>query len=344
VPLKRWAFNTARRHDPNCPDDIRSALRWVTSHTRPVSALRNPRLLRQVLDGLTVKLDGTPAAPSVTSRRRKILHAALEYAVELELLDKNPIPALKWTPPKTTHGIDRRRVANPIQARTLLHAVGQQRGGRRLVAFFGCLYYAALRPEEAISLAKHNLSLSTQGWGELHVERAEPYAGKEWTDSGRNRDQRPLKQRARGEVRVVPCPPPLTALLHAHIQEFGVQPDGRLFIGERNDGELPTMTIGRMWQRARQAAFTAEVAASPLAKTPYDLRHAAVSTWLNGGVPPTTVAEWAGHSVEVLLRIYAKCLDGGDALIRQRVQAALGYADNEYDVTGSNPVTPTMPV
>ena len=68
-------------------------------------------------------------------------------------------------------------------------------------------------------------------------------------------------------------------MLHAHIQEFGVQQDGWLFIGERN-----------------------------------------------GGVPPTTVAEWAGHSVEVLLRIYAKCLDGGDALIRQRVQAALGHA------------------
>jgi integrase len=344
--LKRWAFNTTRRDDPNCPDDIRSALRWVASHTRPVSALRDPRLLRQILDGLTVKLDGTPAAPSVTSRRRKILHAALEYAVELELLDKNPMPALKWTPPKTTHGIDRRRVANPIQARTLLHAVGEQRGGWRLVAFFGCLYYAALRPEEAISLAKHNLSLPKRGWGELHIERAEPYAGKEWTDSGRNRDQRPLKQRARGEVRVVPCPPPLTALLHAHVQEFGVQPDGRLFVGERNGGELPTMTIGRMWRRARQAAFTVEVAASPLAKTPYDLRHAAVSTWLNGGVPPTTVAEWAGHSVEVLLRIYAKCLDGGDALIRQRVQAALGYADTDNDNgegTDSNPVTPTTP-
>ncbi len=91
------------------------------------------------------------------------------------------------------------------------------------------------------------------------------------------------------------------------------------------------MTIGRVWRRARQAAFTAEVAASPLARTPYDLRHAAVSTWLNGGVPPTTVAEWAGHSVEVLLRIYAKCLDGGDALVRRRVQAALGYADTDND-------------
>jgi integrase len=141
---------------------------------------------------------------------------------------------------------------------------------------------------------------------------------------------------------VVPCPPALTALLHVHIEQFGIQPDGRLFVGERNGGEPPTMTIGRVWRRARRAAFTAEVAASPLAKTPYDLRHAAVSTWLNGAVPPTTVAEWAGHSVEVLLRIYAKCLDGSDALVRRRVQAVLGHADNENDVTASNRVTPTM--
>ena len=57
-----------------------------------------------------------------------------------------------------------------------------------------------------------------------------------------------------------------------------------------------------------------------------------MSTWLIDGVPPTTVAKWAGHSVEVSLRIYAKCLDGGDALIRQRVQAALGHADIDRNV------------
>jgi hypothetical protein len=45
-----------------------------------------------------------------------------------------------------------------------------------------------------------------------------------------------------------------------------------------------------------------------------------------------------------LLRIYAKCLDGGDAEIRRRVQAALGHADIDTDeVAGSNPVTPTTP-
>jgi integrase len=62
--------------------------------------------------------------------------------------------------------------------------------------------------------------------------------------------------------------------------------------------------------------FTEEVYAGPLAGTPYDLRHACVSTWLNGGVPPTTVAAWAGHSVEIPFRIYAKCLDGGVAALR----------------------------
>jgi site-specific recombinase XerD len=323
--LKRWAFNTARRDDPACPDDIRAALRWAADHTRQVSVLRDPTVLRRVLDGLTVKLDGGPGAATVTSRRRNILHAALEYAVELELLDTNPIPALKWTPPKTTQQVDRRRVVNPIQARTLLRAVGEVAGGNRLVAFFGCLYFAALRPEEAASLHKHHLSLPAEGWGQLHLEGAEPFASGDWTDSGHSRDQRQLKHRARGETRIAPCPPELTALLHAHLATFSTRQDGHLFGSARDGGALAARTVIRVWQRARQATFTAEVAASPLAKSPYDLRHAAVSTWLNGGVPPTTVAEWAGHSVEVLLAIYAKCLDRSDALIRARVQAALGH-------------------
>jgi hypothetical protein len=106
-----------------------------------------------------------------------------------------------------------------------------------------------------------------------------------------------------------------------------VQPDGRLFVGERNDGELPTMTIGRVWRRARQAAFMPEVAASPLAKTP--LRPSP-----RGRVHLAQRRRAAHHggrvgwaSVEVLLRIYAKCLDGGDALVRRWVEAALGHVD-----------------
>jgi len=323
--LTRWGFNKVKRGDPDMPDEVRYALRWIAANTRPVSDLAKPEVLRPLLDALLVKLDGTPAATSVVSRRRKIFNTAVEYAVERKLLHSNPIPALKWKIPKAVTVVDRRRVVNPTQARQLLHAVAQQgRSGPRLVAFYGCLYFAALRPEEAVALNKRHLDIPESGWGWLYLDRAEPHAGKDWTDSGRNRDRRQLKQRERGETRSVPCPPELTALIHAHIKQFGIAPDGRLFRGERNDQELPKGTINKIWRLARAAVFPPEVLVTPLAETPYDLRHAAVSTWLNAGVPAADVAEWAGHSVEVLLKIYAKCLDGGIDLLRARVDRALG--------------------
>jgi len=41
-------------------------------------------------------------------------------------------------------------------------------------------------------------------------------------------------------------------------------------------------------------------------------------------VPPARVAEWAGHSVEVLLRVYAKCVDGDDVTALRRIEATIG--------------------
>ena len=64
-----------------------------------------------------------------------------------------------------------------------------------------------------------------------------------------------------------------------------------------------------MLQKARKQAFAPAQVASPLARRPYDLRHAGVSWRLNAGTPAPLVAEWAGHTVEVLFRIYAHCID-----------------------------------
>ena len=201
-------------------------------------------------------------------------------------------------------------VVDPERARALLAAVADQKpSGPALVAFFGAMYYAALRPGEASTLRKANLLLPAEGWGELLLESSTPEAGASWTDSGRRREERQLKHRAKGETRIVPCPPALTALLHAHLTEHGTAADGRLFRGVRG-GELAESTYCRVWRKARVQALTGTEAASPLAGRPYDLRHAAVSTWLNAGVPSTQVAEWAGHSLTVLLQIYAKCLVG----------------------------------
>jgi hypothetical protein len=78
-------------------------------------------------------------------------------------------------------------------------------------------------------------------WGDLHFRGAAPDAGGEWTDDGSHRELRQLKQRAVGDSRIVPTPPPLTRILRAHIRDFGTAPDGRLFTGVRG-GELPTIT------------------------------------------------------------------------------------------------------
>ena len=52
---------------------------------------------------------------------------------------------------------------------------------------------------------------------------------------------------------------------------------------------------------ARKKALTPSQYRSPLGRRPYDLRHAAVSLWLNSGVPATEVARRAGHGVAALL-------------------------------------------
>ncbi|WP_216853817.1 hypothetical protein [Phytoactinopolyspora halotolerans] len=79
----------------------------------------------------------------------------------------------------------------------------------------------------------------------------------------------------------------------------------------------------RVWAKARKTVFGTGAEHSPLAARPYDLRHAGVSTWLNAGVDAAQVAEWAGHSIEVLLRIYAKCIDGDTARNRAMIDQAL---------------------
>lgn len=334
--LLGWAFNPQKRQQREKPDAVDATLSWIERNSLPLVAVMKPEIARAMHEAVVTRLDGKPGARTVARQRRMILNNALNYAVEQKLIDHNPVRSIKWTAPKPSRAIDRRRVANPIQARTILLAVKEvQRSGGRLYACYASMYFAALRPEEAVNLRENNVKLPEpewkdkeqkweHGWGDIYIEETAPHAGKDWTDSGKARDTRGLKHRERGEGRHVPCPPELTAILRDHLDTYKTDADGRLFRGIRG-GEVPLITWNRVWQAARGATLTKEAVATPLAKRPYDLRHAAVSTWLNGGVPPAQVAEWAGHSIEVLLAVYAKCLDGQDQLAMRQVQHALGH-------------------
>ena len=123
-----------------------------------------------------------------------------------------------------------------------------------------------------------------------------------------------------------PRPPVLVRLLRAHIKRFGTTPDGRIFQTARG-GIRQDSGYNEVWDQGRQAAPTSAQYRSPLGRRPYDLRHAAVSLWLNSGVPATEVARRAGHGVAVLLKIYAHCIDGQATAANQRITDALGTQD-----------------
>ena len=131
----------------------------------------------------------------------------------------------------------------------------------------------------------------------------------------------------------MPIPPVLVRMLRQHLHAFGTAPDGRLFRGARG-GMLSESVYGRAWHAARQAALGADLAATALARRPYDLRHAALSLWVNATGAPAEVAARAGNSARVLHEVYLHCTDGQDDTVSQRIEDAL---DAGTGITHSSP-------
>jgi integrase len=316
--LYQHAFNPARPAGPGSP--AAQILTWAQQASLPVGCLSEPTVLRTALEALTFRLDGSRAAANTIIRKRAVLHGTLGYAAETGLLPDNPLDTIAWQVPRSTAALDPVVVASPDQVSALLDAVA--RNQPELTAFFGCLYYAALRPEEAVALRRADCELPSSGWGVLRLASATPRTAAAWTSSGTSYEQRGLKHRPDGAIRMVPVPPLLTAMLRAHVTAYGTAPDGQLFRGTRG-GPLSGSVYGRAWQSARTLALGPELAASGLARRPYDLRHAALSLWLNAGGDPAQIAARAGHSVAVLLTVYSHCIHGQDDLLNQQIDHVL---------------------
>jgi integrase len=190
---------------------------------------------------------------------------------------------VQWIAPKSNEEVDRRAVVNPKQAVALLTAVSGK--APKLVAFFACMYYAALRPAEALYLRVDDCELPVSGWGMLRLSGSTQYVGEGWGDNGSAvREDRKLKHRAKTAVRPVPAPPALVRALRWHIAEHGHAADGRLLVAQGVGlSSVSKETYARVWRHTRKVALTPAQQRSPLANVPYQLRHAAVSLWLNAG-------------------------------------------------------------
>ncbi|MGP3990674.1 tyrosine-type recombinase/integrase [Streptomyces sp. 3N207] len=336
--LYSWAFSFRTAKDGSLvprtqheepPSEITAALDWIARKSTKVNELDTPTVLRRALDALKLKLDGKPAAANTVHRKFPVFTNCLRYAVEREHLPALPLHKVDWKAPETNDEVDFRFVPGPALARRLIAAAGALgRRGQHLHAFFGCLYYAAMRPAEVTDLRLSSCTLPESGWGELVLSGTSPQTGSAWTDSGESHDSRGLKKRARRVTRSVPIPPVLVRMLRDHIAMYGVAEDGRLFRASRG-GRVTNKEYGELWQKARCAVLSASEAASPLSEVPYSLRHAGVSLWLTSGVSPTEVARRAGHSTAVLYRFYAKVIYGSQKQSNAKIERALEAAEKE---------------
>ncbi|MEU5437561.1 hypothetical protein AB0G73_29890 [Streptomyces sp. NPDC020719] len=182
--LYSWAFNKkAWTQEPT--EEWRKALDWMERNSLPVSALAEADVLRGALDALCRKLDGKAAAAKTARRKRAAFNEVLNTAVEKGYFAENPLNGLRWNAPAVNEEVDPAAIPNPAQVARLLAAVAQQRGrGPHLEAFFGCMYYAAMRQAEVIHLRLDQCHLLETGWGMLNLSGGVVTAGKEWTDDG----------------------------------------------------------------------------------------------------------------------------------------------------------------
>ena len=266
----------------------------------------DPSLLESALTTATTKRDGTMVSPDVARRRRNSTNAVLRAAVRRGLVERNPMDRVEWRVPQRNLAVDISTVPSFPDVCAIVELVAAlRRGGARYAALFACVGMAGLRPSEAAAISVADLHLPTSGWGLVRLRGAVTSPGTRYTADGNVREAKALKHRAAGAIREVPLPPDLVERLCRHLNAWP-SVDGRLFAN--NEGLPPASdNYGPVWVRARQQLWPA---GHPLAKsTVYDLRHSAATTMLRAGVMPSEVARRLGHSVDILMRVYAGVLD-----------------------------------
>lgn len=334
--LRTRQFNPVRRDGASTEDQRWMA--WAQKHSPSVEYLADLANVRNVLADMQRQFNGKPRSANCKRRARSALNGFLEYAAEQQYVSTNQVASIRRGKKSSSGAIDRRRCANGEQKDALIENVRGLTNGWRYAPYFGLQAYGGLRPEEAIDVRAEDLELpggirgakldeltpaQMECWSRLHVHETASVVGSMWTDSGEVRDDRGLKMRERGEVRVIDCEPKLTKLLIKHQlhPNWVPGPQGQLCTGP-GGGPLADSTCRRKFHEARNAMLTPAQQATVLLKRQYDLRHSCISEWLADVGDPTIVAEWAGHSVAVLLRVYAKCIDGRQEVAKRRIMEA----------------------
>lgn len=319
--LAGWLRNTGFR--PGLENEG-PAVAWLERWSIPLEEIE-PALVESALTAVCSKANGQATAPSVARRRRGIFGAVLRMAVRRGLLIGNPMDRAEWRTPTSASGINIGTVPAPADVTQVVDAVAAlHSSGARYAALFACVGIAGMRPSEAIGLRVSDLDLPAQGWGLASLRGALTSPGTRYTADGEVVEAKGLKHRPIDATRDVPLAPALVQILTTHLSRFETA-GGRVFSNAKGR-PMTSTNYGPIWLRARGQLWPD---GHPLASaTAYDLRHAAATMMLRAAVPPAEVARRLGHSVDVLMRVYAGVFEDERERSNELIDAASVAATN----------------
>lgn len=196
--------------------------------------------------------------------------------------------------------------------------------GARYAALFAVVGIAGMRPSEAIGLGTVDLQLPKKGWGIAALHGALTSPGTRYTADGEVLESKGLKQRPVDAVRDVPLSPHLVDRLRWHLERWPPL-DGRVF-SNAGGRPLTTTNYGPVWGRARSQLWPPGHLLATA--TVYDLRHGAATMMLPAAVPGAEVARRLGHSVDILVRVYAGAFEDERDRSNELIDRALLASEN----------------
>ncbi|MGH8325926.1 MAG: tyrosine-type recombinase/integrase [Steroidobacteraceae bacterium] len=237
----------------------------------------------------------------LASRRKTliVLSAVLTQCVKWKKISDNPVRhAVKVSSARQRAArpfppIVIERIRAEIAARATKDGSGNRAAGDALLV--SLLAYAGLRPQEALALRWSDI-----GERALIIDKAVSFGTEKATKTGANR--------------TVPIAPPLRADLREWKRsQERPRDDAPLF--PTRSGDLWSHSAwnnwrGRVWRVAVEHLAAADPSLEPLQRVrPYDCRASFVSLHLRAGASPLEVAQWAGHSPQVMFRHYAAVIE-----------------------------------
>ena len=309
---------------PEPPDDIRSQIaKWLIEKdaacpswlalcsismndvsTTTCEKASQRLYLKQVTKTMTEKgktkvvVVDEPRAATVVATYRSNIRAMFAGAVAHGLLTEQPWPSAKRGKKRNKEKVQKRviRVEDlppiPDAAAAIDRVVSHQPASKGYRAIIACILYAGLRPSEARALRIENITFPEKEGdsGSIFVEDAVKSSTKLYTQDD---DEIGPPKTVEHEVTMVP---PLAAILKEYI---GDRKTG-LLLETRSGSPITHSNLYRAWKRATPDESW----------TLYDLRHTCATHWLSLGIDIKIIADWLGHSPEVLLGTYAGVIKG----------------------------------